>query len=610
MLSSRDVRGDSMSFDGERDARARLLARARSLLAHDRAPLLIIITAILLTSTSLALGLTADDYIHLASTRHTVPGLERAPWDLFAFVRGEDSIRSLMDQGAFPWWSDLTTRIAFLRPLSSISHWIDYTLWPTRHALIHLHSLAWFALFLLATARVYRLLSPAPWVAWLSLLFYALDDARAPLVGWIATRNQLIALTPAFLALAVHHRARSEGHRASGLLAPVLLAIGLSAGESAVQVVGYLAAHVLFLERGSLLSKLRSFAPYLVVILLWRIPYALLGYGAHGSGLYFDPGHEPLAFLGALWTRLPILLLAQFALPFSDIWDAAPVFAPGSEPFILAFAFIVLGVIVWLLRPLLRRDPVVRFWALGALIAAIPVCAGPLDDRLLAGTGLGCAALVARLVASVVEHPRSQRTGYLVAALALFHGVIAPLFLPVRTLAVDSFERMMVRADRSIPSTPELSEQTLVAINPPVDLFSMYWPFYREAHGLTRPAHFYWLATGVTEIAIERVDAQTLRVRPKLGFLSNSSQWMLRSLSNPLAVGEKIELKEATIVVTSLTKDQRPQEIDVHFKAPLESPTLRFVQWGRRNYVPFVPPAVGQSVIVPGVDMIAALHGD
>jgi hypothetical protein len=45
-----------------------------------------------------------------------------------------------------PWWSDPTIHIDFARPLTALTHVLDYALWPGTPALRHLHSLLWFAL--------------------------------------------------------------------------------------------------------------------------------------------------------------------------------------------------------------------------------------------------------------------------------------------------------------------------------------------------------------------------------------------------------------------------------------------------------------------------------
>jgi len=147
-------------------------------------------------------------------------------------------------------------------------------------------------------------------------------------------------------------------------------------------------------------------------------------------------------------------------------------------------------------------------------------------------------------------------------------------------------------------------------VNPPLDPFGGYFPIYRAALGRPAPRHFRWLATGVSDLDIERVGANTLRVRPTGGYLASSSQLMLRSLRHPLALGETVSLTGVTFEVTALTGDGRPAEVEVRFAVPLDDSSLRFMQWdGADGYVPFAVPRPGRTVRVPAVDIRRALFG-
>lgn len=53
--------------------------------------------------------------------------------------------------------------------------------------------------------------------------------------------------------------------------------------------------------------------------------------------------------------------------------------------------------------------------------------------------------------------------------------------------------------------------------------------------------------------------------------------------------------------VTAITDDGRPAEAVFHFAAALEDPSLRWLQWENGVYVPFVLPAVGETLTLPAV---------
>jgi hypothetical protein len=579
--------------------------------ARPRAALGIVVLGVVLASPSLFTGLVADDLWHelLLRQHPTIPELSSKTWDLFHFAGGDPaSARQLMNHGVFPWWTDAHLVLAFLRPLTGVTHWIDHRLWPGSPVSMHLQSLAWFAVLLAILARAYARLLPSRAAALLGLLLFAVDDLHAPAVAWIANRSLTVAVVFAMLALIAHDRSRRGGSARARWLAPALLAMGLAAGEAALTGAAYLLAYALFFDQGSPRSRLLSLAGYAAVVLAWRAVYQGLGYGAWGSGVYVDPGADPVAFAQAALTRVPILLLSTFALPWADLWEVFPLFAPSLRPIVLGWSLIAAVALVPLLRPLLRDSRSARFWAAGCVLSVIPSAATFPHDRLLLGTAVGAMALLSELL---LYHARATSRARQVplAALTIVHLGLAPVLLPYRSVTVDHLSSVLWRADETLPNTVDLAQQTLVIVNPPLVPFAAYLPIYREAARETRPYRFLWLATGVSDLHIARLDAKTLRVRPAVGYLSDPTQLMLRSLAHPLRRGEKVRLDEATFEVMELTPDGRPAEVVVRFERDLSDRKLVFLRWEGHGYVRFVPPPEGASVVLPRVDLLTALAG-
>jgi hypothetical protein len=585
----------------------------RRFLERPQAPWLIVGLALLLSSPSLFTGLCADDFIHQLALRKApgIAGFAFHPFDLFAFADGDPRrTMQLIDEGIYPWWTDQGVVLSFFRPITSATHYLDHLLWPDRPVLMHLQNLLWFALLLVVVAAIYRRILGGRWVACLALLLFAVDDARAPTVGWLANRNALVALTLALPALLAHDKWRRDGVRHGAWLGPLALGAGLLAGEAALLVVAYLFAYALFFDRGSLLARLLRLAPYAVVVVVWRIAYTRLGYGSVGSGVYFDPGRDPCAFLAAAATRMPVLLLAQFALPPADLWDLYPLLFPAGRWLTILAAFAVLTVLCAMILPLWKRDPAVRFWTVGCLLSTLLMCATFPHDRLLSGLSLGAMGLVAQLLASFLQGTvRGRWMSPAVGALAVCHVVIAPLLFPFRAQATNSVNRVLGRAHRSIPSDASVTSRSIVIVNPPLDPFASYFLMDRAVSGEPRPKHLRWFATGVSAVRIQRVDATTLRVRPSDGFLSSFTQMMLRNPTRPIPLGQRIVLSDVSIEVSALTDDGRPSEILVRFAVPLEDPSLQWLEWGRHDYVPFRVPRVGETRIVPAVDMSELMFG-
>jgi hypothetical protein len=256
-----------------------------------------------------------------------------------------------IEQGWAPWWTYDQLLIRLSRPLGVATHWLDFKLWPDQPWLMHLHSLLWLALLVLATTHMYRA-AMSGIVAGLAALLFAFDHTHGFVVGYICNRHTLITALLSVLCLTAHLRARR-------LLGYALYAAALISGESAVAIAGYICAHALCVERGRPLQRLRSIAPYLVITLVWRMLYTRAGYGAVGSGLYIDPARDPLAYVLALLERAPVLVLGQFLAPPAELYSVWPTIW-AHVMFVFACVFCVcLCIAFW---PLLRRDRVAMFW--------------------------------------------------------------------------------------------------------------------------------------------------------------------------------------------------------------------------------------------------------
>jgi hypothetical protein len=584
----------------------------RDALAARRAPTLIIVLGLLLTSSSLTIGFSYDEYFQRVALqeRPELAGLQRAPWELFTFTAGPEMNRALMEDGVLPWWTDQELVISFLRPLTSLTLWLDHSAWPDSAPLMHVHSMAWFALLLACLWLVFRELADSRAAAALALLLYAIDDARAFPVGWIAQRNALVAFAPASLALIAHHRFRSGRGAHYGLLAPACLALGLAGGEMAVTICGYLFAYALFLDRGTLAQRARSLLPYAALLLAYRAFYNALGYGALHSGVYLDPGREPLAFLSSMLTRLPVLVFSQFALLPADLWEAYPMIATWLRP--LVFSCILLGLwLLWrLLWPLLCASAKARFWALGSALSTIPVCGVYPEDRLLTATSLGGAALLSMLLLSFCEgtYPNSRRwTRAACVALIAMHCVLAPAFLTVRSQDIKLLGVMLDRADASISRKPEIAHKTLILLNPPLSPLGIFFPLYRQAQGIRLPHSYRFLATGESDLLVERLDERSVRLRPERGFLFSSTQRVFRHPDRPFRRGDVVALSDMRVEVTELTPDARPAEIVVRLGRPLDDPSLLWVRWEKNEYVPFELPPPRTSALLPRIDPFAVM---
>lgn len=591
------------------------LKRALDRPGADRA---VVIVSLLLMAFSLDTKLSGDDYVHemIARGSHALPGFVRPPLDLYRFADASTS-PELKREGVLGWWDDPDARLAFLRPLSALTHILDYRLYPEHAWLMHLHSLLWSALLLAGLLALYRALLPSVFVCALAMFVYALDDARGWLVSWVAGRNAAVATAITVWALVFHVRWRAQGSRTAAVLASALFVLGLLAGEGATAILGYVFAYAVCLDRGTWRQRLLSLAPYAAIVLPWRVLWRAYGYGVAHSGLYFDPLATPLDFLRLFGERAPILLFSQLGGVWSDIWNILFAF-PWFERTLLVTAYVIVGVFGYALWPLVRRDPTVRFAVIGAAIAVVPACAAFLADRLLTWISIGGSIAIAKLIHEYCERPEPLRADALralllaplVLALLAAKAVIDPVFLPSRARGNLIVRDNLDRAQAGIPSDPSIRSKRVVYVNSPGVPLCAYIPVERAAQGVPRAESQVYLATGEADLRLTRIDAASVRVRQRGGFLQSPGSHLLRDPRRPSKIGDEVQLDGVTIEVTDLMADGRPAEIVARFDPPLDDPRWYWIQWKGRGYEPFPPLAIGETRVLPALDLAQVLIGD
>lgn len=595
--------------------------KLRLWLAHPRAPWIAVTLGVVLTLSSLGNGLVLDDLYHRQVLLEGVGymGRPRPFWELFTFFPDDASLReAARNQGIWPWWMGEVV-ITFMRPVSSLTHALDYALWPEAPWLMHLHSVIWYGALLTLAAVLYRRLlgrrdAPAEGshlAVGVATVGYALDAGHGLPVGWLATRNMVVASTFALATLIAHDIHRRETSRAAGLAAwigPLALAIALCSAEFAVGILGYLVAYALFFERAPGWGRrLLTIAPHLGVVLIWKIAYRALGHGARGTGLYLHPFDDPLAFAGAVMKRWPVLVGSQITLPVADFSASLPETTDLGVAAVMGLIAMTLG--VYLFGPLVREDRRARMFAAGALLAAVPSATTFPHTRLLMLAGFGFFGLLALMVERHTDRtiPRGKRIvgGVLVAR----HFVLAALFLPINAASSRVFGEVADRAAASFPGDEAIAEQTLVVVNAPHAFLVSFGPATRRMNGLPSPARLRTLGTTMDEVRVTRRDAHCLTLETPDGYLGSRAHQAMWDPNDRRDTGFTVALDDLHVEVERATADGRPRVVSFCFDASPANERYRWVTWRCDGFVPFELPEVGESATLPALDLEGVLFG-
>jgi len=590
---------------------------------------------------SLGYGLHLDDYLHLAEVQGLEPLPEVGPLELFTFAEppaaGAPERMGPVQGDLLPWWTQEGFRVRFGRPLASLAYHLDHALFGARPDAYHRTNLVLWALLCLGVGLLYRELAglaPAgrargAWTALLAGAFFAFDRAHEGNVAWIAGRYSLAGALTCAPALVAYHRYRGGGRAARRWLAATLalLALGLASSETALGFGGFALAYELGYARDRWLDRARALAPVAALLLAYVVLYGATGHGVAHSSWYVDPLARPGAFVAeGLNRRLP--QLARDAL-------IAPEWFALHHPDRLALPWLAAGGVLSLLVGVMARDRVVRFLALGALLALLPQAAAPVQPRSLLvpsiGTAWALAACATALVAPLAARSRALLRGRLpgrsgsrrgpaaVAAgsLALL-GLVPAALLVHQHLAVEpplarafALRRELgARQDREralaapIPDGEEARDARVLLLTSPSGDLSCYLPVIRLFEGRPWPGALWALSSVRADHELARVDGATLELSlapavrgPRAGFLATSWARLFRD-DLDVREGERFRRGELAVEIAAV-EDGRVRAVRASFGRDLDDPSVWLLAWSGGRWVRVAPPDVGERLALP-----------
>ena len=613
-------------------AGTRVLDFLKRFLAHRYLPVVLAIGAIVFMLPALKLGLIADDLPQRAvelRPDQLPPRMQETGnppdsgrfstvlFDLFGFSRNPQCMALMKNYGTLPWWTPDDLRLSLCRPVTALTHWLDYRLFPDSPALMHAHNIAWFAAVVFLLTIIYRKLMGTTWVAGLAALLFLLDGNTYFPVAFVANRGFMLSLLFGLLCLYEHHQWRSTKSRSGMVLSAWFLALSLFAEESGASTFAFILAYALVLEPGSFRNRALTILPSVLVIVVWRIIYMLSGYGLNHVGIYIDPAHEPLHFMRALIPRDMIILGSQLTgVPPEILFPVKP----SLYPVIIALygVFAVAALMIFL--PWVRRDKIAAFWFAAMILAAIPEAVLLPLSKNFGFIAVGAYGLIASFVAGALTRPSRlpEWPGYRILAwtacvlLILVHG---PGAAAKRVAVVKAAAAGFAWASRVPPDWPNAENETVIVVNHFMPLESYYVPAYRAYYHQSLPKSLRVLVPGFTGFDVQRTDDKTLVIQSRGSNIFSCDDvgsihiaYPLSAFNNLLGIeskyktGDRYQLKGLTVEILELDSSDLPSRVAFHFDTSLDSPDFRWLwfDWPTASTEPFKIPAIGQSLTLSG----------
>ena len=618
----------------------------KQVLRHRFLPMILAAAAFLIMLPAVRSGLMMDDLLQrpvqltpdrIPSSLYDtglVPGnpgkLSTVLFDLFGFNRKKANLKPAKDYGTLPWWVSNNLKGSLWRPFTAFTHWLDYRLFPSLPALMHIHNIMWFAAVVFLTALVYRSLIGAGWVAGFAAVLFLLDKNTYFPVMFIANRGFIVSLFFGLLSLYTFHKWHSIKFLWAAILSQLFLAMSLLSNEAGVSAFAFLLAYVLVLEQSSRFSRILSLLPFVFTIVLWRVIYDILGYGVSEMGGYIDPGREPLRFLNQLSERALILLGSQISglspdtlFPLNNSLRTA----------VLIFYFVFSAAALTIFLPLLKKDKTALFWFAAFVLAVVPASTVTPTGKNLGFAAVGAFGLIAIFIAGLFSKeswvPKSlfyRIPAWTMCVILIFAHIPSAIAGRIMALKISPFTSNTLAHITDIPPSPNISNQNVIVINAPCQLMLSYAPFCSAYYGQPIPKTFRTLALGCTGLEVTRTDEGTLVVKCTSSNIFESSQDSplhivnLFGVLNSLFIGDQIYekgdkqiFKNLTVEILAVDTHNLPGEIAFRFGTSLDDPLFYWLQfnWSAFSYKQFQLPQIGETISIPGPPAVTfrdALH--
>ncbi|WP_020589579.1 hypothetical protein [Desulfobacter curvatus] len=584
-------------------------AKIRSILEKSYFPIVAAIIGVALLLPSLDEGIFWDDLYHksILTGEYTIAEKKAASFNaMFSCYSGKpEQVKTFKDMGFLPWWTYDELKLNFWRPVTELTHILDYKLWPETPWMMHLQSLLWLFLILIVVSILYKRINGKGWVAGFAILLFALDSSHGVPVSWIANRNSVLATFFGFCTILSHDYRYKNNWKPGFIISPILLGFSLLSTELGASTCAFLFSYIVFIEKNDLKEKIISLLPYALVVILWRTFYNLFDYGVVGSGFYIDPVATPFDFIKAVFQRWPVLFLAQFFGPSASMFMF---FSESVVRGIVIFGYLFIPFFLYLIYPVLKTDRKARFWILGFALSILPLCASGLHDRLLILASIGGFGVISLFFQYKIEQPElfSKTFGLKIISwgfivfFIFIHIVLSPLGKLKMSEVNDSREPVIDSQVNNKHLTVKKHNQILIVINPADSYLSFLriinQKFLKKEFNAK---YFRGLASSWSDLTIKRTDDRSLEIFAEKGYFSQGFDTLFRGKHNPMKIGQEVTLAGLTVKILSLTKSGFPQNVKFTFEKPLEDSDYRFVCWKNMGYEPYKLPGIGEINFLP-----------
>jgi hypothetical protein len=312
--------------------------------------------------------------------------------------------------------------------------------------------------------------------------------------------------------------------------------------------------------------------------------------------MYTDPLNEPILFLKAIFLRAPVYLLGQWTLPIG--------FNHFNWPTIIqVIGLIFSALLVFVIFPLIRKDRTAKFWTLGMFLSLLPICAVVPGDRNLLFVGIGAMGLLAQWVYWMNQTgwkesslPIRLVSRIMLIIFILIHVLINPILLSRSSVGIATMDQKIKNVSANLPPDPGTEQLTFIIANNPVYFFFVSRVQEERMNQGGQFTPFIALSSGNHSLIYTRKDLYTIDVQSENGSVTDLDN---RPLGKEYAMepGQIVRLNNVVVEVLEVSNGL-PSKVQFRFRFPLDDPSFLWFCWENGTYIPFTPPAIGESVTI------------
>ncbi|MDM7971515.1 MAG: hypothetical protein QUT27_00525, partial [candidate division Zixibacteria bacterium] len=321
-----------------------------------------------------------------------------------------------------------------------------------------------------------------------------------------------------------------------------------------------------------------SLSGYCVVALCYVGLHRHLDFGASTSDSYINVFTEPVEFLQAAFERFFVYINSVF-LPV----PAGSSRIGGDKYWYLAIMLYVSGMILlplllYVFRQVLRQDRSMAFWFFGALLSTLPITAAPAQDRLTLFLTVGIDIFIANVIYYALLAGKSgplypynekylQKTA---KAFVVFHLILSPLHLLGGTTIMSVDTRSLLENALAFDDEVGIAGKKLVVMEMPLGI-AISMMGMRKAMGEQLPESVVFVGNEEGETRYQILSDREIRVSRDIGF-AIGYEMVFRSVEKePFRPGQIISMHDLDIEIMEVNAVGRPLVVKLNLDESMHS---------------------------------------